>query len=161
MQTACRFWPPPGERPASHPRALPRAGLATLLALTAYAIAFLWLESEVALLILVLGGALAVLVAGRLGWLARAGDDLAHHPGLLNRGALVAVLIIAAVFYRDHFTLLMIATVLLYALAALGLNIQFGYAGVLNFSGAMRKVLQMCSAAVRAVGPVGWFPPSS
>ncbi|MGH6943696.1 MAG: ABC transporter permease subunit [Geminicoccaceae bacterium] len=120
--------------PRLHP--MPAAGLGALVVLTAYAIAFLWLESEIALLVLVLGGALAVIVAGRLGWLERAGAELAHHPGLLNRGALLAVLIIAAVFYRDHFTLLMVATVLLYTLAALGLNIQFGYAGVLNFSGA-------------------------
>ncbi|MGI9387139.1 MAG: branched-chain amino acid ABC transporter permease, partial [Methyloligellaceae bacterium] len=34
------------------------------------------------------------------------------------------------------FTLLLVATVMLYVLATLGLNLQFGYAGVLNFAGA-------------------------
>jgi ABC-type branched-subunit amino acid transport system permease subunit len=121
----------------SEPRArtVPLAGLAALVAVTAYAIAFLWIESELAITVLVLGGAAVVLGAGRLGWLDRVGAELGRHPALLDVGAIVAVLIVAAVFYRDHFTLLMVATVLLYILACLGLNVQFGYAGVLNFSG--------------------------
>lgn len=123
-------------RPAPRARPVPLAGLAALGAVTAYAIAFLWIESELAILVLVLGGAAVVLGAGRLRWLDRVGADLAHQPGLLNAGAIVAVLVVAAVFHRDHFTLLMLATVLLYILACLGLNVQFGYAGILNFSGA-------------------------
>ena len=43
---------------------------------------------------------------------------------------------VAAVFHEDHFVLLLVDTVLLYTVATLGLNIQFGYAGVLNFAGA-------------------------
>ena len=39
-------------------------------------------------------------------------------------------------FHEDHFVLLLVITVLLYSVATLGLNIQFGYAGVLNFAGA-------------------------
>ena len=51
----------------SEPRArsVPLAGLAALVAVTAYAIAFLWIESELAILVLVLGGAAIVLGAGR------------------------------------------------------------------------------------------------
>jgi ABC-type branched-subunit amino acid transport system permease subunit len=45
-------------------------------------------------------------------------------------------LVVVALFAEDHFALLMIATVLLYGVACLGLTIQFGYAGVVNFSGA-------------------------
>ena len=43
---------------------------------------------------------------------------------------------VAAFFHDDHFVLLLVVTVLLYTVATLGLNIQFGYAGVLNFAGA-------------------------
>ena len=43
---------------------------------------------------------------------------------------------VAAVFHEDHFVLLLVLTVMLYSVATLGLNIQFGYAGVLNFAGA-------------------------
>ena len=42
----------------------------------------------------------------------------------------------AAFFHDNHFVLLLFVTVLLYTVATLGLNIQFGYAGVLNFAGA-------------------------
>ena len=50
--------------------------------------------------------------------------------------AIVDGLAVAAFFHDNHFILLLIVTVLLYTLATLGLNIQFGYAGVLNFAGA-------------------------
>ena len=42
----------------------------------------------------------------------------------------------AAFFHENHFVLLLFVTVLLYTVATLGLNVQFGYAGVLNFAGA-------------------------
>jgi len=74
----------------------------------------------------------------------------AHWTGMLNpvagsfidreqvlSGAVVAaVLAIAVYFHADHFVLLLVTTILLYVLATLGLNLQFGYAGVLNFAGA-------------------------
>ena len=41
-----------------------------------------------------------------------------------------------AVFAENHFPLLMLSTVMLYATVALGLNVQFGYTGVVNFAGA-------------------------
>jgi ABC-type branched-subunit amino acid transport system permease subunit len=46
------------------------------------------------------------------------------------------VIAMAAYFHDDHFVLLLMVTVLLYSVASFGLNIQFGYAGVLNFAGA-------------------------
>src|ERR1043166_2544093 len=48
----------------------------------------------------------------------------------------VTLIFVAAVFHEDHFALLLVLTVMLYSVATLGLNIQFGYAGVLNFAGA-------------------------
>src|SRR3974377_997090 len=51
-------------------------------------------------------------------------------------GGSLAVLTVAAWFHENYFVLLLIITVLLTTVATLGLNIQFGYAGVLNFAGA-------------------------
>ena len=39
-------------------------------------------------------------------------------------------------FHDDDFVLLLVVTVLLYSVARSGLNVQFGYAGVVNFAGA-------------------------
>jgi ABC-type branched-subunit amino acid transport system permease subunit len=111
-------------------------GSVAIGALILFAILFLWVESETAVAGLVLSAVAAVVAGARIGWLAQVQEALARRDGLLNGGAVVAVLVIAAVFYRDHFALLMVATVLLYILACLGLTIQFGYAGILNFSGA-------------------------
>ena len=48
----------------------------------------------------------------------------------------LAALAVAGVFHNNHFVLLLMVTVLLYSVATLGLNVQFGYAGVVNFAGA-------------------------
>ena len=109
-----------GER---RPRAAPLV-CAAIAALTVFAILFLWVESETAVAGLLLAAAAVVVVGGRLGWLARVQTALARHDRLLNGGAVVGVLTIAAFFHRDHFALLMVATVLLYVLACLGLTIQ-------------------------------------
>src|SRR5712691_1244435 len=50
--------------------------------------------------------------------------------------AILAAFAVAIWFYDNHFVLLLLNSVLLYAVATLGLNLQFGYAGVLNFAGA-------------------------
>src|SRR5262249_57060948 len=42
----------------------------------------------------------------------------------------------ALCFHEEHFVILMMTTALLLMVAALGLTIQFGYAGVVNFAGA-------------------------
>jgi ABC-type branched-subunit amino acid transport system permease subunit len=120
----------------SRARTLPLVGAAAIAVLTGFTILFLWVESEAAVAGLLLAATAMVVIGGRLGWLGQVRTALARHDGLLNGGALVGVLAIAAFFYRDHFALLMITTVLLYVLACLGLTVQFGYAGILNFSGA-------------------------
>jgi hypothetical protein len=124
------------ETEESRARTLPLVGAAAIAVLTGFTILFLWVESDAAVAGLLLAAAAVVVVGGRLGWLRQVRTALARHDGILNGGALVGVLAIAAFFYRDHFALLMITTVLLYVLACLGLTVQFGYAGILNFSGA-------------------------
>ncbi|TCT05518.1 branched-chain amino acid ABC transporter permease [Aquabacter spiritensis] len=58
------------------------------------------------------------------------------HPGTVNLAAAVSVLAIAAVLREEHYTLLMMATVALFATAAAGLTLQMAFAGVPNFAGA-------------------------
>jgi ABC-type branched-subunit amino acid transport system permease subunit len=59
-----------------------------------------------------------------------------------------AVVIALAIFRGEHFPLLMLATVLLYITACLGLTVQFGYAGVVNFAGAAFFGIGAYTAAV-------------
>jgi ABC-type branched-subunit amino acid transport system permease subunit len=126
-------------------------GLAALAALTAFTVAFLGAESELAVAALLAAGAAAVLLATKLGWLKTVATSFARHEAFMNGAAIVGGLLVAAVFRDDHFTLLMIATVLLYVLACLGLNIQFGYAGLLNFAGASFLGIGCYTAAVLTV----------
>src|SRR5918995_1356152 len=128
----------------------PLVGAAAIAALTLFAVLFLWVESETAVAGLLLAAAAVVVVGARTGWLRQVQVALARHDALLNGGAVMSVLAIATFFHRDHFALLMVATVLLYVLACLGLTVQFGYAGILNFSGAAFFGIGAYTAAVLA-----------
>ncbi|MCW2306896.1 branched-chain amino acid ABC transporter permease [Rhodobium gokarnense] len=61
---------------------------------------------------------------------------------------------VALSMFEDHFSLLMLATVLIYALAAMGLTLQFGYGGVINFAGAAFFGVGGYTAAVMSDLPV-------
>jgi hypothetical protein len=88
-------------------------------------------------IIVLLGfGIAVVLLAGWLRFLQPVGRSFADREDALGALSIVAALTIGGYFHEDHFVLLLIVTVLLYSVATLGLNIQFGYAGVLNFAGA-------------------------
>ena len=111
-------------------------GLIALVAATAYIIALLAVENQALIISLLGAGIVAVLAAAWLQLLGRAGRSFADHEDALGGFAILAALAVAALFHEDHFVLLLVITVLLYTVATLGLNIQFGYAGVLNFAGA-------------------------
>jgi ABC-type branched-subunit amino acid transport system permease subunit len=123
-------------------------GILALVALTVAALLLLWVESQTAVLILLVGLVVAVLLAGRFGWLARVQASFAEHEGQLSAAAVLAVVVVVACFHDNHFALLMVATVLLYLLACLGLTIQLGFAGVLNFAGASFFGIGCYTAAV-------------
>jgi ABC-type branched-subunit amino acid transport system permease subunit len=111
-------------------------GVLSLALTTVYLIALLSAEQQ-RLIIGLLAVAVACVVAAHYaGWLMRVSDSFHDHENALNLCAVVAAFVVAAYFHDDHFVLLLFVTVLLYAVAALGLNIQFGQAGVLNFAGA-------------------------
>jgi ABC-type branched-subunit amino acid transport system permease subunit len=111
-------------------------------------IALLHVENQTAIIALLVLGTAAVVGANWFGWLAlvaRSFDEREKGVGVLAIAATVGV---AAVFHEDHFVLLLLCTALLYVVATLGLNIQFGYAGVLNFAGASFFGIGAYTAAV-------------
>lgn len=112
------------------------AGLAALTIGTVYVIALLAAEQQSIIIALLAAGIGGVLAAGWFGWLDPVSRSFTDHEDALGGCAIVAILVLAACFHEDHFVLLLVDTVLLYTVATLGLNIQFGYAGVLNFAGA-------------------------
>jgi ABC-type branched-subunit amino acid transport system permease subunit len=111
-------------------------GLVALLLATVYVIALLAAEEQRAIIALLGFGIATVLIAAWLRLLNPVSRSFADREDALGTLSIVAALAIGAYFHEDHFVLLLVVTVLLYTVATLGLNIQFGYAGVLNFAGA-------------------------
>jgi ABC-type branched-subunit amino acid transport system permease subunit len=112
------------------------SGLIAAAIATVYLVALLNAEKQWLIISLLVITIVAVTVAAWFGLLANVSSSFTEHEDAMGGFAVIAILIVAAYFHEDHFTLLLIVTVLLYSVAALGLNIQFGYAGVLNFAGA-------------------------
>jgi ABC-type branched-subunit amino acid transport system permease subunit len=123
-------------------------GALGIAAATAFLILFLSVESQTGIAALLLGGAAVVLGAARFGGIARMRQSFAGNEGAMNLVVVAAALVLTGFFYEDHFTLLLVATVMIYMVAALGLTVQFGYAGVLNFAGAAFFGIGCYTAAV-------------
>jgi ABC-type branched-subunit amino acid transport system permease subunit len=111
-------------------------GIAALAAATVYLIAMLAVERQAYIIALLAAGIAGVIAAAWLKLLDPVSRAFADHENALGLFAVVAALAVGAWFHEDHFVLLLVVTVLLYSVATLGLNVQFGYAGVLNFAGA-------------------------
>lgn len=113
-----------------------------------FLVVLLRVENQTAVISLLAFVVGAVALANRLGLLTPVAASFAAFENALGALAVAATLAVAAVFHEDHFVLLLLCTVLLYVLATLGLNIQFGYAGVLNFAGASFFGIGAYTAAV-------------
>jgi ABC-type branched-subunit amino acid transport system permease subunit len=111
-------------------------GLITLALATVYLVAMLAVEKQVLIISLLGVGIGAVVAAASFRLLDGVSGSFVDHENALSGFAILAVLMVATFFHEDHFVLLLMTTVLLYSVATLGLNVQFGYAGVLNFAGA-------------------------
>ncbi|MGP1675779.1 MAG: branched-chain amino acid ABC transporter permease, partial [Burkholderiales bacterium] len=122
--------------------------LASMAGVTLFAVLFLHAESQEAVMGLTLGAVVALLLLARFGWNTLAAASFAGHGRTGQAAVLTGVLVVAAVFYDQHFPLLMLASVLLYIVVCLGLNLQFGYAGVVNFAGAAFFGIGCYTAAV-------------
>ena len=111
-------------------------GIIALAIATAYLIALLAAEQQAFIIALLAAGIAAVVAATWLGLIESVSSSFSNNEDALGGLAIIAALTIAAFFHENHFVLLLVVTVLIYSVAALGLNVQFGYAGVLNFAGA-------------------------
>jgi len=122
--------------------------LAFAAVMTAYAILFLAAEQQRAVGALMVAGAAAIALAAHFGLLARVRTSIAAHEGTFDAAAIAGVLVVALWFHEEHFVLLMLTTALVLMTAALGLTVQFGYAGVVNFAGAAFLGIGCYTAAV-------------
>lgn len=111
-------------------------GVAAAVLTTVYIILLLLVESQIEVIGLLAVGGAAVLIASITGMLRQVGGTLGKREDMLHLLVLLGTLAVVGFFREDHFTLLLIATIMLYVLATIGLNLQFGFAGVLNFAGA-------------------------
>lgn len=96
----------------------------------------LLLHDRWAPLVVVAAGAITLVVALKTGAAALAERSFAAHERSMNVVVVAVFLGVLIALGRENFSLLMLCTVLLYGIACLGLNIQLGYCGVMNFAGA-------------------------
>lgn len=105
-------------------------------ALVVYAGLLFGAESQGLVLSLLGGGGVLLAGLGRTGVLGRLRTTLGRGQRLFSACLLAGVLLLSLYFYDDPFALFLIGTIMVYFLTCLGLTIQFGYCGVVNFSGA-------------------------
>jgi len=111
-------------------------GVIGVAVIAVYSYFFLHAESQVAVLGLVAIAGIGVPILGRFGWIAEASRSLEGNKVAGRIAIAVALAAIVWLFREENFAMLMLATVLFYTVACLGLTVQFGYAGVVNFAGA-------------------------
>jgi ABC-type branched-subunit amino acid transport system permease subunit len=114
----------------------PLPALAWAAVATLYGIVFLGAESEREVGALLAFAVIAILLGARLRFVDKIRASIGSKERAFDLAALAGVLIAALWFHEEHFVILMMTTALLLMIAALGLTIQFGYAGVVNFAGA-------------------------
>ncbi len=102
----------------------------------AYLGALLHAESQVAVGVLLVAAPAALVAARRTGIATQLAGTANAAPRLLGVGCVLGALVLVAALHDVHFALLLLCTVLLYTVVGLGLNLQFGYAGIVNFAGA-------------------------
>jgi len=136
----------PGSTAAARIPLWPGAIAAALV--TALAIVFMWAEKEWEVVGVLAAAVVGTFVARRMGWLAPAARAFTGREPAMNRLAILGLAVFVAFFHDDHFPLLMVGTVLVYLLVCLGLTIQFGYAGMVNFAAAAFLGVGCYTAAV-------------
>lgn len=110
--------------------------LSGLAGFSLFAYLFLAVEQQWEVAALAAAAIVSLFLLGKSGVAARMEAAAASHQRATVAATLAAVLIVALLLHGSHFALLMLATVLLYITACLGLTMQFGQAGIVNFAGA-------------------------
>lgn len=107
-------------------------------------------ESQLEVLSLFIITIVLALIARQAKLFKPMGASATAYPRTLGVACVIGVLALLVFFHEEHFALLLLGTVLLYSTACLGLNIQFGYAGIVNFAGAAFFGIGSYTAAVLA-----------
>ena len=115
---------------------------------TLYGIAFLGAESHRAVGALLVLAAGAIIIGARFGVVDRIRASIGSHERTFEITAVAGVLAAALWFHEEHFIILMMTTAFLLMVSSLGLTIQFGFSGVLNFAGAAFLGVGCYTAAV-------------
>src|ERR1043166_1979435 len=113
-----------------------------------FAILFLNAEKERAVGALLVSAAATVMLAARFGLADKVRASIGANERTFDVAVVVGVLVTALWFHEEHFVLLMMTTSLLLMVAALGLTVQFGYAGIVNFAGSAFLGIGCYTAAV-------------
>lgn len=107
-------------------------------------------EKQWLVIAIVVAAGVAMLIATRLGWDDRVRRSGGNHARAISGVALALIVGMTFVLREHNFALLMLCTVLLTIVAGLGLTLQFGHAGVVNFAGAAFFGIGAYAAAVLA-----------
>lgn len=114
--------------------------VAAAVLLIAAAALFSWLllraESQQSIALLLAIAVAAGVVAIRTRIFAPFAAAVAGRERLVQSLAIAAIAVLSLLLREDDFSLLLICRILIVVVACLGLNVQFGYAGVVNFAGA-------------------------
>ena len=124
--------------------------ISTFIACLVYSILLLGSENQLEVGALVILAFVTSLVGKKLGLMDKLAITAREHPHFPAYASIAGVLITMLVFHNSHFALLMLATVLIYSIVCLGLNIQFGYVGIVNFAGAAFFGIGSYTAAILA-----------
>jgi ABC-type branched-subunit amino acid transport system permease subunit len=135
-------------------RLAPLAGPALAALGATYAWLFLEAESQRELALLLAFAAAFAIVLGRTRVFAPVVRAASAHERLTFTSAAVALAVLVFVLREDDFALFLVARVLVLGVACLGLHVQFGYAGVVNFAGASFFGIgaYTCAVLVRSTG---------
>ena len=125
--------PAPAEEPLARKSVF--FSVAALLAGMLYLALVLQVESQSTILALLALGSAGVFIAARLDLISAFRQSYRDNERAMDVLSIVAVLILAAGFHNSSFVLFLLTTIFINIIACLGLNLQFGYAGMLNFAG--------------------------
>ena len=127
----------------------------TALSAALFVFLFLYLEQQWEIALLAVGLVAVLFGSVRAGLMARVEAAASDHPRTTIMVNVFAALLVIVLLRGEHFALLMLATVFLYVTICLGLTLQFGYAGIVNFAGiAFFGIGAYTTAVLTAHSPV-------
>jgi ABC-type branched-subunit amino acid transport system permease subunit len=142
----------PPARAARAPAAAPVAAVAVAALAMLLAWGFLHAESQAAVGWIAALAVAVVVAAARVGAARSTVRAALERERTTGIALAVSLAVLVASFHEDHFTLLLLARVLVIATACLGLHVQFGMTGVVNFAGAAFFGIGSYTAALLAGG---------